>query len=82
MARRDSIQELITGSTIVCIQETKLAAFDSATILRTLGPNFLNNVAIVPAINTRGGIMLAASDDFFSLSQFYTTPTLSQLRSL
>jgi hypothetical protein len=65
-ARRDSVQELIrdTRSTIVCIQETKLAAFDSATILRTLGPKFLNNVAILPMINTRGGILLAASNDF------------------
>jgi hypothetical protein len=67
MARRDSIQELIqdTGSTIVCIQETKLATLDNAVILRTLGPKFLNNVAILPANNTRGGILLAASDDFF-----------------
>ena len=67
MARRDSVQELIqdTGSTIVCIQETKLAALDNAAILRTLGPKFLNNVAILPAINTRGGILLAAFDDFF-----------------
>jgi exonuclease III len=76
MARRDSVQELIqdTGSTIVCIQETKLAALDNAAIFRTLGPKVLNNVAILPMINTRGGILLAASDDFFSLSQVYTTP--------
>jgi hypothetical protein len=84
MARRDSVQELIqdTRSTIVCIQETNLAALDNAAILRTLGPKFLNNVAILPMINTRGGILLAASDDFSPSHKSTTHPTLSQPRSL
>jgi exonuclease III len=75
VARRDSVQELVrdTGSTIVCLQETKLTIVDDATILRTLCPNFLNNIAVLPAIGSRGGILLAASNDFFSLSQVYTT---------
>ena len=75
MARRDSVQELVrdTGSTIVCLQETKLTTVDDATILRTLGQNFLNNTAVLPANGSRGGILLAASNDFFSLSQVYTT---------
>jgi exonuclease III len=51
LARRDSVQELVrdTSSTIVCLQETKLTTFDDATILRTLGPNFLNNTVVLPA---------------------------------
>lgn len=75
VVRRDSVQELVqdTGSTIVCLQETKLATIDDATILRTLGQNFLNNTAVLPANGSRGGILLAASNDFFSLSQVYTT---------
>jgi hypothetical protein len=73
--RRDSVQELVrdTGSTIVCLQETKLTTIDDATILRTWGQNFLNNIAVLPANGSRGGILLAASNDFFSLSQVYTT---------
>jgi exonuclease III len=62
-----------TGSTIVCLQETKLTTIDDATILRTWGQNFLNNIAVLPANGSRGGILLAASNDFFSLSQVYTT---------
>jgi hypothetical protein len=67
VVRRDSVQELVrdTGSTIVCLQETKLATIDDATILRTLGQNFLNNTAVLPANGSRGGILLAASNDFF-----------------
>ena len=33
-----------------------------------LGAKFLNNFAALPATQTRGGILLALSDDHFSLS--------------
>jgi hypothetical protein len=41
---------------------------DQPTIMRTLGAKFLNNCAVLPASQTRGGILLVVSEDFFLLS--------------
>ncbi|KAJ1263332.1 hypothetical protein BS78_09G176000 [Paspalum vaginatum] len=74
-ARRDVVQELIRdiGSTIVCLQETKLSMIDQPIIARTLGAKFVNNYTVLPATQTRGGILLAVSEDFFMLSNVSTS---------
>ena len=61
-----------TCSTIICLQETKLAAIDRGVVARTLGNKFLNNYTFLPAEQTRGGILLAASEDY-SLSNITLT---------
>ena len=60
-------------ATIVCLQETKLDAVDDAIISATLGPNFTANYAVLPAIGTRGGMILATSDAYFTLSDIHIT---------
>lgn len=54
-ARHDVVQELIrdTGSTIVCLQDTKLEVVDQSVVARTLGAKFLNNFASLAASQTR-----------------------------
>jgi exonuclease III len=73
-ARRDNVQDLIqdTGSTIVCLQETKLSMVDHHVITHTLGSKFITNYAARPTNQTRGGILLAVSEDFFMLSNIST----------
>lgn len=55
VARRDSVSELArdTGSTVVCLQETKLQVVDDNVVRRTLGQNFVNNYAFLPAAACR-----------------------------
>lgn len=37
-------------------------------MLRTLGSRFVSEFAFLPAIGTRGNMLLACDDNFFSLS--------------
>jgi exonuclease III len=48
-------------STLVCLQETKLQVMDSLTVASTLGPDFAQNYAVLRAIGTRRGLILACS---------------------
>lgn len=74
-ARQDAVNELVrtTGATIVCLQETKLQMMDQNVISRTVGPKFTNSFAVLPAAQTRGGILLAVNQDFFDLSDIVLT---------
>jgi exonuclease III len=69
-ARQDAVNELVrnTGSSIVCLQETKLQVLDQNVVRRTVGAKFANSYAVLPAIQTRGGILLAVNEDYFDLS--------------
>jgi exonuclease III len=69
-ARQDVVNELVrqTGSTIVCLQETKLQLIDQSVVQRTVGPKFINSYVVLPAVQTRGGILLAVNEDYFDLS--------------
>ena len=69
-SRRDTVNELVrnTGSTVVCLQETKLQAIDRNVVTRTVGSKFADSFAVLPAAQTRGGILLAVNQDFFDLS--------------
>ncbi|XP_066392289.1 uncharacterized protein [Miscanthus floridulus] len=74
-SRRDTVNELVrnTGSTVVCLQETKLQAIDRNVVTRTVGSKFADSFAVLPAAQTRGGILLAVNQDFFDLSDVVLT---------
>lgn len=79
-ARRQVVRNLAsqTRSTVVCLQETKLAHVDRPLVLELLGSAFADSFCFLPAIGTRGGIILAFSSDFFSiLSSSSTANTIS-----
>ena len=59
-AKRDAVRIFMESIHVdlVCLQETKLAFVDRFTILQCLGPSF-DGFAYLPAIQTRGGIILA-----------------------
>ena len=69
-ARRDAVSELVrdTGATIVCLQETKLQQIDANIVMQTVGQCFANSFAALPAVQTRGGILLAVNEGYFGLS--------------
>jgi exonuclease III len=52
---REFLSELRVS--IVCFQETKLVVIDDFIIMQSLGPSF-NGFSYLPAIGTRGGILL------------------------
>jgi exonuclease III len=58
---------------IVCLQETKLQVVDQNVISRTVGAKFSSSFAVLPAVQTRGGILLAVDPDFFDLSDVMLT---------
>jgi exonuclease III len=77
-AWQDSVSELVrsTGSTIVCIQETKMQVMDQIikiVVSRTVGAKFVNSYIVLLAEQTRGGILLAVNEDFFDLSDVELT---------
>ena len=69
-AKKDSVKLLIDDmkGSIVCLQETKLYVVSDSVVLRTLGSRFVSEFAFLPAIGTRGSMLLACDDNFFSLS--------------
>jgi exonuclease III len=73
--RKDATHDIIrdTHATIVCIQETKLAIVNDGIIQRALGPQFVSNYSFLPADGTRGGMIMAVSDAFFSMSEVSTS---------
>jgi len=46
---------------------------DQGAVSRTVGPKFANSFAILPAAQTRGGILLAVNEDFFDLSDIQSS---------
>ncbi|PNT63325.1 hypothetical protein BRADI_4g14215v3 [Brachypodium distachyon] len=74
-ARRSAVCDIIrdTHATVVCIQETKLQLVDGRLIRDILGPKFCNNFATLPSAGTRGGMIMAVSDDYFMLSDIHLT---------
>jgi exonuclease III len=59
-AKRDSVRELVDSLRVnlVCFQETKMAVIDRFTVNQCLGPSF-DGFDYLPALGTRGGILLA-----------------------
>ena len=62
---RDLVSE--TKATIVSLQETKLDQVNVALVNETLGPRFLQNFVVLPALGTRGGILLAVHDEHYKI---------------
>jgi hypothetical protein len=46
---------------------------DQRIVTRTVGPKFANSLAVLPAAQTRGGILLAINEDYFDLSNTQLT---------
>jgi hypothetical protein len=51
------------------LQETKLQNVTPTIVRNALGGEFESNYIFQPANGTRGGLLLAARDSFFSLQQ-------------
>jgi exonuclease III len=84
-ARRQVVCNLVheNSCTVVCIQETKLQHVDDGIIIKTLGHQFVPHYASLPAIGTCEGIIVACSDENYTLSQidirhFSVTVTLTR----
>jgi exonuclease III len=73
--RRDSVRNAVTAAwaTIVCLQETKIERWTSRLVRDTLGPQFVNSFASLPANGVRGGILLAVNELFFTMQNIHTT---------
>ncbi|CAN6282117.1 unnamed protein product [Urochloa humidicola] len=71
-ARRDDTRLVVDEcrAALVCLQETKLAVVDNHIILEMLGTRFLD-YAFLPALETRGGILIAARCDAVSLADVH-----------
>jgi hypothetical protein len=69
-AKQDAVKIILQqyGATFVCLQETKLSSINDGIILNTLGQRFVSQCVILPAVGTRGGILLAVDENFFALS--------------
>ena len=58
---------------IVCLQETKIETMTSGLVSEMLGPKFGHNFICLPAVGSRGGILIACTDDF-DITLDATTP--------
>jgi exonuclease III len=69
-ARWQVVKDLIVENScnIICSQETKLQAVDDLIIASTLEQQFCGNYVVLPFEGTRGGIILACSQDYYSIS--------------
>ena len=65
------VSDLVTGHncSIVCLQETKMQNLDATIVSEALGPKFVNNFTYLPTQETRGGVLLAANEDYYNLSE-------------
>jgi exonuclease III len=70
-AKQEDVNHIISSikPDLVCLQETKLASFNGSLIRSILGFVYEDSFVFLPAINSRGGILIAAQDDVFSLHQ-------------
>lgn len=69
-AKRDAVREFIASLrvSIVCLQETKLNVIDDFLVMQCLGPSF-DGFVYVPAVETRGGILLAWNKSFVDIER-------------
>lgn len=69
-ARRKVVADLVADHrcNLVCLQETKLEEITSSIVAETLGSRSLDNFAFLPAVGSRGGILLAANADQYSVT--------------
>ena len=67
-AKRNAVREFVGEAkvNIVGLQETKLDVIDSYIAMQSLGPSF-DGFAYVPAVETRGGILLGWDSTVLSI---------------
>ena len=79
VVRHDVVNLLVRDSFyIVCLQETKLQNIDQGVVRQTVGTKFAYNFVTLLAAQTRGGILLAANEDYFTLSYQHLTANAVQ----
>ena len=68
-AKRNAVREFVDSVhvNLVCFQETKLAVIDHFLVIQCLGPSF-DGFAYLPAVETRGGILLAWDSSVLEVS--------------
>lgn len=73
--KRASIKNQIiaTGATLICLQETKISAWTCNLLMEMVGTDMIDNIAVLPSIGASWGILIAASNHFFNLSQPHAT---------
>jgi hypothetical protein len=64
--KRKSIHCFVSNHScnMVVFQETKMAEITAAVVSEAVGPQFASNFIYKPVDGTRGGILIACSDDF------------------
>jgi exonuclease III len=71
LAKRHAVREFVASLNVnvVCFQETKLDVIDEFIVLQCLGPAF-DGFVYLPAVETRGGIMLARDTSVLEIDSF------------
>jgi hypothetical protein len=66
-AKQEDVRQVIAAyrPNLVCLQETKMQSINVATVRSTLGADLENNFLFLPAMGSRGGILVV--DYHFSL---------------
>jgi exonuclease III len=74
-AKRASVrnQIIISGATVVCLQETKINNWTHNLLVDTAGADMASNAVSLPSMGVCGGILIAATQCFFTISQPYLT---------
>jgi exonuclease III len=73
--RQQEIKQVIISCRpdLVCTQESKMERIDAIVVRNTLGPDFDNNFAFLPAIGTKGGVSIAAKLSLLTLQNLVLT---------
>ena len=58
---------------MICLQETKIAAWTDSLILEAVGADLAQDCVFLPTVGTSGGVLIAASQRFFRLQHVLTT---------
>lgn len=74
-AKPDAIREFVASVrvNIICLQETKLDVIDRFTVIQCIGPSF-DGFAYMPALETRGGILIAWDSTVVEMDHFSLDP--------
>jgi exonuclease III len=69
-AKKEDVKQTISifRPDLICVQETKLQAFDAATIAQCFGSSFVDSYVFLPARSTREGIVLAVNSALLKIT--------------
>ncbi|KAM0868748.1 hypothetical protein ACQ4PT_041095 [Festuca glaucescens] len=65
-AKRRAVQLFFSDKccNVICLQETKIEVMTKEHVVEMLGPHFGENYLCLPAVGTRGGVLIACTEDF------------------